>query len=544
MTLMEEKGTKIDFKWVLEQLPMLLKIKLLVLSFAGGFEPVLTGVLLGQIVALNLSDSGAVVRYVIVALVLYLTNYTFLFLFFRCCQECTRVLNVSLKTLYFKRSVFKSLRASSEISNTLNDVIGVAKQIEQDYFESLFSVLQSTVILIISAIFILKTNLVLSTVYVLFSMPSLLPSRLGRKRSALNSSKWASSNEKMVLAMKDIFQGRVDIVNFRAWPSFFNKFKSVLAVEEQGYRDLNNFQYTMQFISWMFSIAALLLPIFIGLFFMENGLFGVTKSTIVTLTLTADSVVGGVRTLTRYQNKITGTAKLREIPSISAYHQDSSRPSIKTQDHTQSGLALKNVSIYRGNKLILENINMRIPEGGKAIITGPSGIGKSTLLRAISGGVELTAGNITLDGHPIDTDDFVLISQKTWLFNGTLRDNITLLQNYTDEEVYQVVKDVRLDNELGPNALDFRIVDGGSNLSGGQAQRIGIARGLLRNSPIFLLDEISSSLDQKNAEEIRKVTYTLPAIIVEVAHEYDHELAARYNIKVYNLSQHVLQLMS
>ncbi|MBC7032110.1 ATP-binding cassette domain-containing protein, partial [Salmonella enterica subsp. enterica serovar Enteritidis] len=113
-----------------------------------------------------------------------------------------------------------------------------------------------------------------------------------------------------------------------------------------------------------------------------------------------------------------------------------------------------------------------------------SGIGKSTLLKTITGRIKPTNGSIRFEGRPIHTGDFVLVSQDVWLFNATLRENITLYQSYSDETLHHILNLVGLDRELGNNALETRIRDNGSNLSGGQAQRIAIARGLLRQSPI------------------------------------------------------------
>ena len=125
----------------------------------------------------------------------------------------------------------------------------------------------------------------------------------------------------------------------------------------------------------------------------------------------------------------------------------------------------------------------------------------------------------------------------SWLFAGTVRENLSLLQNFTDQELVAALNKVGLDKELDSKALDFEIKEQGSNLSGGQAQRLAVARGLLRHKKIFLLDKITSSLDHQNADEVHRLIYQLPSIVIEVAHNFNEKIAQENNVKIFNLAQ-------
>lgn len=133
-----------------------------------------------------------------------------------------------------------------------------------------------------------------------------------------------------------------------------------------------------------------------------------------------------------------------------------------------------------------------------------------------------------------------MVSQKSWLFAGNVADNLSLYENFSDEEMEEVLKKVHLWDELGDKPLQFKIESEGSNLSGGQAQRLTIARGLLRHKRLFLLDEITSSLDKENSHAIRKLIYTLPIMTVEVAHNIDAELVKQYGIEIRKLTKNGL----
>lgn len=121
-----------------------------------------------------------------------------------------------------------------------------------------------------------------------------------------------------------------------------------------------------------------------------------------------------------------------------------------------------------------------------------------------------------------------------------MADNLSLYENFSDEEMEEVLKKVHLWDELGDKPLQFKIESEGSNLSGGQAQRLTIARGLLRHKRLFLLDEITSSLDKENSHAIRKLIYTLPIMTVEVAHNIDAELVKQYGIEIRKLTKNGL----
>ena len=540
----DHQAQRIGVRWVIKQLPFSLMVALVTFGAVGTFEPILNGWEFGQLAAINFHNMGIVGRYVLMATAAYFSTYLSLYLYNRVRQRAVRLLNQALKTVYFTTSMAEAGTKVTEVSDTINQVTSVGKQIEQNYFVTLMDMFEEVFGVIVVVIFILKINAILSLIYVFFSVLSLLPSHFGRKRLDKNSRAWSRANASLVLNMKDIFQGRMEILNFEAWQAFFNRFRQHLAKEEEDYERLNNFQYFLQFISWMFAIAANLLPIFIGLLFMAQGWFGVTTGVILTLTMTADAVVYGVRQLSQYQSQIIGTRQLRELPVVKAFSEpiaDEKPVTLAEPESVKGHLTIKNLTVVRDQHLILDAVNLNLKPDAKILVTGPSGVGKSTLLKAITG--QLTAqGTVLFNNKPLHAGDFVLVSQSVWLFSGTLRDNVTLYQEYSDEAVLRVLQVVGLDKELGIGILDFEIVDNGSNLSGGQAQRIGIARGLLRQSPVFLLDEISASLDQANADKIHKLIYALPVTVIEVAHHYNAELAQEFGVETYELVDHTLQL--
>ncbi|GAN69037.1 thiol reductant ABC exporter subunit CydD [Acetobacter orleanensis] len=160
----------------------------------------------------------------------------------------------------------------------------------------------------------------------------------------------------------------------------------------------------------------------------------------------------------------------------------------------------------------LDHVSFTVPAGETLILAGPSGSGKSTIMELLLGFIQPDSGSVRLNGAPLDTivpDSLSRmiswIGQKPVLFAGTLRDNILFARQDADEaDLMAAVKAAAVDQFLPslPDGLETRIGEGGFGLSGGQAQRIAIARAYLKNAPILLLDEPTAHLDPATEKSV------------------------------------------
>lgn len=163
--------------------------------------------------------------------------------------------------------------------------------------------------------------------------------------------------------------------------------------------------------------------------------------------------------------------------------------------------------------------NFHFKKSKKYAIIGESGCGKSSLLKAIVGQVTDYTGDISINSdikspkkHLFDRVSYV--SQQAYLFNDTIKANIAMDHPIADEELYQLMNMLRLD-QLDPNYL---ITENGKNLSGGQRQRIALARALARKKKVLILDEATANLDPKTAESIEKEILATDAMVIMITH--------------------------
>jgi ATP-binding cassette, subfamily B, bacterial AbcA/BmrA len=207
----------------------------------------------------------------------------------------------------------------------------------------------------------------------------------------------------------------------------------------------------------------------------------------------------------------------------------------------QGGLTLNGVSFSYAQKAVVDNVNLRLPEGQVTAIIGSNGSGKSTLLKLIDRLYPASQGEITLNGEK-GTDvslkswreQFGLVSQNAFLFSGSIRSNIVygLSHEVTEEELKRVVSLARLDEVVAshPGGLDYDVGIKGCHLSGGEQERVAIARALLKDPKYLILDEATANLDAKTEDEIDEGLAALMKgrTVILVAHHYAPVKKAAY----------------
>ena len=183
-------------------------------------------------------------------------------------------------------------------------------------------------------------------------------------------------------------------------------------------------------------------------------------------------------------------------------------------NHIRGNVEFKNVRFgYSPDKIIISDFSAKIQAGMKVAIVGPTGAGKTTLVNLLMRFYELNSGDILIDGVSVKDmpreevhDIFGMVLQDTWMFEGTIRDNILFSKTgVPDEELDKICKEAGIYHYVHtlPGGLDY-YVENEANISGGQKQLITIARAMAENSPLLILDEATSNVDTRTEEVIQR----------------------------------------
>ena len=241
--------------------------------------------------------------------------------------------------------------------------------------------------------------------------------------------------------------------------------------------------------------------------------FGVIVAFIVYVRLFSQPLTSIAQSLTNLQSSGAASERVFEFLDEEEMVKEDTEEKLSIKD-TKGNIEFKNVKFsYDEEKPIIKNFTASVKSGQKIAIVGPTGAGKTTMVNLLMKFYNIDDGDITIDGksiHELSRENihslFTMVLQDTWLFNGTVRDNIVFnKKNVSDKEVMNVCDKIGLSHFIKtlPEGLDTMIGDNES-VSTGQKQLITIARGMVEDSPLLILDEATSNVDTRTEELVQK----------------------------------------
>ena len=265
-------------------------------------------------------------------------------------------------------------------------------------------------------------------------------------------------------------------------------------------------------INFISNLVYTLVCVFGGIISIQNPIFAVTIVAFLEYMRMFNQQIGNVAQISgNIQSAAAASERVFEFLNEQEQQQEIQKVE-KTQ--TQGLVEFKNISFgYNPDKTIIHNFSAKILPGQKVAIVGPTGAGKTTIVNLLMRFYEIDQGEILIDG--VSTKDltkeqvralFGMVLQDTWIFDGTIRQNIAFgTKGKTDEQVEDACCFAHIDHFIRslPNGYDM-VLDETANISQGQRQLLTIARAMVNNAPMLILDEATSSVDTRTEIQIQK----------------------------------------
>ena len=366
-------------------------------------------------------------------------------------------------------------------------------------------------------------------------IPMMISGFIGQKSASLQNSA-IIADQKYLAKVKDILAGFLVIKSFNVKEVIRQDYSHESEKLDEIYYTKGKFDVLANVISQLSGMIVFLVAFAGGMYLVFDG-----HTTIGSVT----AIVQLVNFVVMPLNEIgMGISKFREGQvTLDAFEVKdvTELQTGETKEYFDDVISFSNIDFsYPNNEeKIFNHLSLKIQKGEKIAIVGMSGSGKSTLLNLLLRFYDVTSGHISIDNQDIQAISaeslynlMTIVQQDVYIFDDTLRANITLNQSFTDEEIKQAVQQSGLESYVLENELGLQALCGenGSNLSGGQKQRVSIARALIRKTPILLLDEATSSLDNQVTTEIESSILDIQNLTaLVVTHKLNENILKRYD---------------
>ena len=443
----------------------------------------------------------------------------------------------------YKNKVFKSIlnsdyrEFSKEKSGKFISILTEnMKKIEQDYLHQYFNISKNISLMIFSLVAMFIGNWFLTLLVIIASIiPMMISGFIGQKSTSLQN-RAMIADQKYLAKVKDILAGFLVIKSFNVKEAIRLDYSHESEKLDEIYFIKGKFDVLANVISQLSGMIVFLVAFGGGMYLVFNGY--TTIGSVTAIVQLVNFVVMPLSEIGMGMSKFReGQATLNafEVKDVTGLQ------SGETKEYFDDVISFSNIDFSYPNteEKIFNHLSLKIQKGENIAIVGMSGSGKSTLLNLLLRFYDVTSGHISIDNQDIQAISaeslynlMTIVQQDVYIFDDTLRSNITLNQSFTDEEIKQAVQQSGLESYVLENESGLQTLCGenGSNLSGGQKQRLSIARALIRKTPILLLDEATSSLDNQVTTEIENSILDIQDLtILVVTHKLNENILKRYD---------------
>ncbi len=442
------------------------------------------------------------------------------------------------KDLAFRKITEKSISSFREESTAayLSALTNDSTSIEADYLSQQLSLITMSVTFFGALIMMIWYSPLLSAVAVGVTLLPLAASLLTGNRLQAAEKRVSDRNSDFTAALADCLSGFTVVKTFRAEKEIFRIFAESNRALEQEKFSRRRLKVMVGMIGAVTGIIAQLGVFLVGAWLALKG-YGMTAGTVVLFVNLMNFIIQPVAELPAL---LAGRkAALGLIDKLAgALEQNTVRQGGVKQTSVIRSIRLENVSFgYESGKDVLHGITAEFECGKAYAIVGGSGSGKSTLLHLLMAGSTDYRGKILLDDTELREiapealyEMMSVIQQNVFVFNASIKDNVSMFRRFPQEELDKAIQHAHLSNLLAERGEDYLCGENGCGLSGGEKQRISIARSLLKKSSVLLADEVTAALDAQTAHQVSEDILDLTGMTrIVITHTLEETLLRRYD---------------
>lgn len=442
------------------------------------------------------------------------------------------------KDFAFKKLIGKSISSFRDESAAgyLSALTNDAANIETNYLAQMLAMITKAVTFIGALLLMCRYSLLMTAIAAGLTVLPMIASLLTGNRLQAVESRVSERNGEFTAALSDCLAGFTVVKNFKAEREIFRLFA-------QSNKALEHEKFTGRRIKTLVGMIGAVTGIFAQLGVFIAGVY---------LSMKGGSMTpGAVVLFVNLMNFII--SPIAELPGLlacrkaalglvdklaAALERSPSREGSETLNRLEHGIRLENVSfVYEPGKTVLHGINAEFEAGKAYALVGGSGSGKSTLLNLLMAAETNYSGHILADGielSDISTESLygtmAAIQQNVFVFNASIKDNVSMFRDFPKTEMDEAIARAHLGALIRERGEDYLCGENGSGLSGGEKQRISIARSLLKKSSVLLADEVTAALDAQTAHRVSSDILDLQGITrIVVTHTLEESLLRRYD---------------